>query len=153
MRHLEDFKVGQVLPLGSFCLTAEDIVAFSKRYDPQPFHLESDSEGPFGGLIASGWQTGCECHVLMVKGLLDGSACLGSPGFSVRFLKPVRAGVTYTATYTIIEVVASKSRPDRGRFTGELVLTDPDNEPVYILEGITLIAKRGTSGAARGHRR
>ena len=142
MRYFEDLEVGQEFHLGSFSLTEEDIVAFSKQYDPQSFHMESDPDGPYGGLIASGWQTGCACHVLMVKAFLENIAGLGSPGFKVRFMKPVRAGITYTANYTIIEMAESKSRPDRGRFTGELVLTDPDNEPVYILEGITLIAKR-----------
>ncbi len=142
MRYLEDLVVGQQFELGSFSLTAEEIVAFAKRYDPQPFHLESNPDGPFGGLIASGWQTGSECHALMVKGFLNDSACLGSPGISIRFLKPVRAGITYTARWTIIELAESKSRPDRGRATGQLTLTDPDDAPVYIMEGITLMEKK-----------
>src|SRR3546814_16543367 len=35
------------------------IVDFAMRYDPQPIHidLEAAKDGPFGGLIASGFQT------------------------------------------------------------------------------------------------
>ena len=145
MRYLEDMAVGEQFELGSFSLTAEEIVAFARRYDPQPFHLQSDPDGPYGGLIASGWQTGSECHVLLVDGLLNGSACLGSPGVTIRFLKPVRADIRYTACYTVTEIIESRSRPDRGRVTGELVLSDPGGEPVYVMEGITIMAKRPAS--------
>jgi acyl dehydratase len=145
VRYLEDMAVGEQFELGSFSLTAEDIVAFAQRYDPQPFHLQSDPDGPYGGLIASGWQTGSECHVLLVDGLLNGSACLGSPGITIRFLKPVRAGVRYTARYTVTDIIESRSRPDRGRVTGELVLRDPGGELVYVMEGITIMAKRPPS--------
>jgi acyl dehydratase len=54
VRYLEDMAVGEQFELGSFSLTAEDIVAFAQRYDPQPFHLQSDPDGPYGGLIAGG---------------------------------------------------------------------------------------------------
>ena len=142
MKYLEDFQVGQRFDLGGFSLKKEDMVAFAERYDPQPFHLQSDPNGVYGGLIASGWQTGSECHLLLVNGFLKDAACLGSPGVTLRFAKPVRADTAYTACYTITEVAESKSRPDRGRVTGRLDLTDPDNALVYSLEGITLMAKR-----------
>ena len=143
LRYLEDFEVGQRFELGSFSLTAEEIVAFAERYDPQSFHLESDPDGPFGGLIASGWQTGSECHVLMVEALLKDTACLGSPGVDrIRWLKPVRPDVVYTLTLTIAEVVPSRKRPDRGRVNSHLMLTDPVGAPVYTMDGITIVSRK-----------
>ncbi|MEO1795085.1 MAG: MaoC/PaaZ C-terminal domain-containing protein, partial [Pseudomonadota bacterium] len=45
--------------IGSWSFEADDIIAFARAFDPQPFHL---SEGGgraslFGGLCASGWHT------------------------------------------------------------------------------------------------
>jgi len=39
-------------------------VAFATRYDPQPMHMDAAFavQGPFHGLIASGWQT---CSLMM----------------------------------------------------------------------------------------
>ena len=57
-RAFEDFPVGSRFISGTRKISAEEIVAFARRYDPQPFHLTSDpAENLLGGLAASGWQT------------------------------------------------------------------------------------------------
>ena len=143
MRYLEDFEVGQRFELGGFSLTVEDILGFAERYDPQSFHLDADPNGPYGGLIASGWQTGSECHALMVEKVLKDTACLGSPGVDrIRWLKPVRAGIEYTASFTVTEIAPSRSRPERGRMHGHLTLVDPEGTLVYTLDGITMVARK-----------
>lgn len=143
MRYLDDFETGQRFDLGSFSLTAEDIIGFAKRYDPQAFHLSDDPDGPFGGLIASAWQTGSECQALLVKSFLNHAASLGSPGVErLRFLKPVRADTVYQASFLIMEVVPSQKRPDRGRILGRLELRDPDATLVYSLDGLMIFARR-----------
>jgi acyl dehydratase len=55
----EDFAVGQVRDLGSISATREDIIAFARQFDPQPFHLDDEAAkaSVFGGLCASGWHT------------------------------------------------------------------------------------------------
>ncbi len=146
MRYLDDFEVGQTFALGEFSLTAEDIIAFAERYDPQTFHLSDDADGPFGGLIASGWQTGSCCQLLLVTNLLADAASLGSPGVEqIRFLKPVLPDVSYTATFTVLEVTASRSRPDRGKLFGQLLLTNPAGVLVYSLDAFMMFARRGTT--------
>ncbi len=143
MRYLEDFEVGQTFALGEFSLTAEDVVGFAERYDPQTFHLTDDADGPFGGLIASGWQTGSCCQRLLVANLLADAACLGSPGVEqIRFLKPVLPDVTYVATFSVLEVTASKSRPDRGKILSQLVLRDPEGTSVYTLDAVVMFLRR-----------
>jgi acyl dehydratase len=59
-RYFEDFQPGQVFELGSRTVTADEIVAFGREFDPQPFHVDEDAAAAsiFGGLIASGWHTG-----------------------------------------------------------------------------------------------
>ena len=58
-RYFEDYAPGAVFEFGEIAVTAEEIVAFATRYDPQPMHTDpaAAASGAFGGLIASGWHT------------------------------------------------------------------------------------------------
>jgi hypothetical protein len=59
-RYLEDFVVGQVFkPSGRARVEKDEIIAFAKQYDPQPFHLDEEAgrKSIFGRLVASGWHT------------------------------------------------------------------------------------------------
>jgi acyl dehydratase len=57
--YFEDFEPGAVFDLGKRTLSKEEIVAFAREFDPQPFHVDEEAanESTFGGLIASGWHT------------------------------------------------------------------------------------------------
>ncbi|MGI9507839.1 MAG: MaoC family dehydratase, partial [Geminicoccaceae bacterium] len=114
---LDDFKAGQVYPLGSRSLSEQEIIAFAERYDPQPFHIDPDAAADtiYGGVIASGWQTACVFGRLFVDGLLNRSAAMGSPGLDeLRWLKPVRPGERLEARVQVMEARPSRSKPDRG---------------------------------------
>src|SRR4029450_8534642 len=135
MKYGEDIKVGDTGDLGSYTVTEEEILAFAKKYDPQPFHLDREAakQSIFGGLIASGWASRAIIMRMSVgqmrRGGLPG---LGSPGIdSCRWLKPVRPGDTLTVRTEITESWRSKSRPigfvrrraDMLNQHGEVVLT------------------------------
>jgi acyl dehydratase len=81
MRYFEDFSVGEVAELGPVTVTAEEIVEFASRFDPQPFHLseEAGKATPYDGLIASGWHTTALFMSMFVPAVLNESASLGSP--------------------------------------------------------------------------
>jgi acyl dehydratase len=68
----EDFKVGDQAELGRHTFTEQDIVAFGRQFDPQPFHTDkvAAQESSFGGLIASGWHTCAVGMRLMVERLV-----------------------------------------------------------------------------------
>ena len=38
--YFEDFAPGQDIDLGTRTVTEEEIVAFARDYDPQPFHVD-----------------------------------------------------------------------------------------------------------------
>lgn len=115
--YFEDFHPGQEIDLGSHTFTEQEIVAFARQFDPQPFHVDHDAAAAshFGGLVASGWHT---CSALMrrlVDGLLVRTVSHGSPGVDeIRWLKPVRVGDTLSFRMRIVETIPSKSKPDRG---------------------------------------
>ena len=78
----EDFPVGRVREFGGITLSAEEIIAFARQFDPQPFHLseEGGRNSLFGGLCASGWHTCALAMRMMCDAYLLETASLGSPG-------------------------------------------------------------------------
>ncbi|MGD9869299.1 MAG: MaoC family dehydratase [Hyphomicrobiales bacterium] len=113
----EDFPEGHTGALGPKLVTREEIIAFAAEFDPQPFHLDEAAarDTMLGGLAASGWHTCAMLMRMMCDGYLLDATSLGSPGLDeVRWMKPVRAGDTLTATYTVREARASGSRPAVG---------------------------------------
>lgn len=119
------FQVGDTVTLGSHTFSAEEIVAFAKKFDPQPFHLsEETAKGTvFGALCASGWHTASTWMKYNVRAgmLKDAKAWDGtgeaptigaSPGFKdLKWLKPVFAGETITYTRKVLGHRALASRP------------------------------------------
>ncbi|MEC9367385.1 MAG: MaoC family dehydratase [Pseudomonadota bacterium] len=110
----EDFPEGHSAFLGTKTVTREEIVAFAAEFDPQPFHLDESAarDTMLGGLAASGWHTCAMLMRMMCEGYLLDAMSLGSPGLDeVRWMKPVRAGDTLSAKYTIRDARPSGSRP------------------------------------------
>jgi acyl dehydratase len=128
-RTFEDFEPGQVYELGSKVVTADEIVAFARQFDPQPFHVDPEAakDSVFGGLIASGWHTGAMWMRLYVDSLLGGGSGQGSSGIEeLRWLAPVRPGDTLSGRLIVLEATPSESHPERGtiRIRGEMVNQD-----------------------------
>lgn len=126
----EDFTPGWVRETPSHALSADDIKQFAREYDPQPYHTDeaAASATPFGGLIASGWQTCAVAMRLMCDAYLLESACIGSPGLEeLRWLKPVRPGDALRLRSSVLEQTPSATQPARGtvKFRWE-VLNDRD---------------------------
>ena len=116
-RYLDDLQAGQRFVSGGITLSEAEIIDFAWRYDPQAFHLDVNAaaESPYGGLIASGFQSMLLCFRLFIQsGVLAGSS-LGSPGIDeLRWLAPVRPGDTLHSEVDVLEVRPSASKPDRG---------------------------------------
>jgi acyl dehydratase len=143
--HFEDFVPGWTFENGPRTLSAAEIVAFARDWDPQGFHTDEAAAraSPFGGLIASGWHTSCVAMRLMCDGYLTDSSCAGSPGFDeVRFLKPVRPGDALRFRAEVLEARASQSRPDRGMVTWRWEVLNQHAEVVLSIIGKQLFLKR-----------
>jgi acyl dehydratase len=144
--YFEDFPPGLVMDLGEVAVSADEIVAFARAFDPQPFHTdpEAAAASPFGGLIASGWHT---CALLMRRmcdGYLLRSASLGSPGVDeIRWLRPVRPGDTLRATMTVTGQRPSASKPDRGVVRARYEVTNQDGATVMTMEAMSLFKRKG----------
>lgn len=145
MRYFEDFEVGRTYELGSHRITREQIIAFARQFDPQPFHTDDDlaRASSFGGLIASGWHTTSIFMRCYVDALLTGTASMGSPGVEqIRWLVPVRPGDTLHARATVTAAEPSRRRPDRGTLTLRSELTNQHDDLVLTMLGRGLFARR-----------
>jgi acyl dehydratase len=141
----EDLADGDRRTFGPRVLTREEIIAFARDWDPQPFHLDEEAakRSPFGGLIASGWQTAALCMRLAVDGLLAGSTSMGSPGVEdLRWLKPVRPGDALTLEVGLDEVTPSRSKPDRGSVKVSYVCKNQRGETVMTMSARVIFLRR-----------
>ena len=141
----EDFTPGWTFENGPRTLTAAEIVAFAREWDPQTFHTDEvrARESPFGGLIASGWQTAGVAMRLMCDGYLLESSCVGSPGIDeLKFLKPVRPGDALRFRSTVIDAAPSKTKPNRGTVTFRWEVINQRGEVALSMLGKQLFLKR-----------
>ena len=113
-----DVRPGQVFRSPARTVTAAEIKAFAREFDPQPFHVDDAAaeRGPFGGLAASGWHTTALTMRLLVDGGLPIEGGIVGAGIDeLRWQRPVRPGDTLSVESEVLEVIPSASRPGQGR--------------------------------------
>lgn len=145
-RFAEDYSVGEVFDLGEYIITRQEIIEFSRTWDPQPFHTDEDAAAAsiFGGLIASGWHVTLIMMRMMHRiDLTSPETALGSPGHDgLKWLKPVRPGDRLSGKVEVVDVRISKSRPDIGFITTIATLRNQNDEEVYWLKSATIVRSR-----------
>jgi acyl dehydratase len=145
MLYFEDFPPGDVRESPPRAVTGDEIVAFARQFDPQPFHIDDTAAQRtlYRGLLASGWHT-CAIYMrLMWDTFLKDTASLGSPGVDeIRWLKPVRPGDTLRARFTVVEAVPSRSKPDRGIVRSVSEVFNQHGDVVMTMRGLGMFARR-----------
>jgi len=143
--YLEDFPPGYRIEGEPVTVSEDDIIEFARRYDPQVFHLDPEAAkaGPYGGLIASGWQT----VLLMFRSFLDcgliARSSMGSPGVDeMRWYKPVRPGDSIRMVGEVLENRPSASKPDRGTIRLRQSAVNQKDEEVASMIGILILRRR-----------
>ena len=144
-RYFEDFEAGERFVTGEWALSEAEIVAFARAFDPQPIHVDAAgaAEGPYGGLIASGFQTMALGFRLFYELGVINEACIGGPGIdAVRFHRPARPGDTIRAIATVAETRSSRSKPDRGYVRMAYDVRNQRDEPVLSYEIVHILMRR-----------
>ena len=152
-RWFEDFTVGDVVDTRGVTITESQILDFALVYDPQPFHIDSEAAAawPFGGLIASGFQTlGISFRLGLATGVFDGTSLGGGVMDEVRWLRPVRPGDTLRVRFELVQVRSSR-RGDRGTVRCAYTTSNQRGEQVltFTIDHI-VVARPGVAEAARG---
>jgi acyl dehydratase len=145
VRYFEDFAAGQTFDLGTRTVNEDEIVAFARDWDPQPFHVDpaAAQDGPFGGLIASGWHSSAILMRLYVDTILHDTAGMGSPGIEeLRWLRPVRPGDVLHGRMEILEATPSERNGGRGTLRILLELLNQNGDVALTLTSRGHFARR-----------
>ena len=140
---LEDLAPGQRFVAGPLHVSAEDIVAFARAYDPQPFHLDhaAATATMFGGLAASGWHTAAMTMRLITQALPLADGVIGNTA-ELQWPRPVRPGDALRVECEVLEAAASRSKPHQGWATVRTTTLNGRDEPVQVLVARLLVPRR-----------
>jgi acyl dehydratase len=144
-QYLEDYAVGQIYMSGPRRVDKDQILAFARQFDPQPFHLDEEAarNSPFRGLAASGWHTAAVTMRLMVDGEFKPAGGILGVGFDeLSWPRAVRPGDELRVKSEVLEVRPSKSRPDRGMIKVQNTTLNQNDEAVQIFIAKLLVPRR-----------
>jgi acyl dehydratase len=144
-RYFEDYVSGSTFEYGQISLSADEIIEFARRFDPQPIHTDPEEaeRGPFKGLIASGWHTAGVMMRLLADHYISHVASMASPGVDeIRWMIPVRPGDSLSIRVTVLETKRSRSKPDRGIVRSLVEVMNQNREVVMSLKPLSIVRCR-----------
>ncbi len=155
--YFEDVVVGDVRDIGAHTFEHDEIIAFAREFDPQPFHLSEagGKDSLFGGLAASGWHTAATFirHIVLARqateaSLRDAGQSLAqwgpSPGFRLLgWPRPVLMGDRIEFRNKVVEKRELKSRPTRGLVMSQGEGRNQRGEIVFRMIGQLFVERRG----------
>ena len=148
MLFFDDIESGYTSVVGTWTLTAEEIIEFAQRWDPQPFHIDPKraAHSVFGGLVASSLHLFAICTRLFFDHAdkIQILAMLGKD--QIRIHNPARPGDVLTYRTECIERRPSSSRADRGI----IVLSDRlhnQQGDLILTQNVSLMVARRADGA------
>ncbi len=145
-RAFEDFPVGSRFVSGEQTISAEEIVEFARRYDPQPFHLTSDpGENLLGGLAASGWQTAAISMRLFIDMMQVEGGIIGRAIDELRWPVAVRPSDRIRVEIEILEARLSKSKPGYGLIRYRSLTKNQDDQVVQSFIALAILPTSRTT--------
>ncbi len=144
MRYLEDLVVGEERVSSPVKISAEEIIEFATKYDPQPFHIDEEAakKTMFGGLIASGTHTLAYWRKMDDEINGDIAYICGLEYERVRLITPLRPDDEMTLKSKIAEVIPSRSKTDRGVVKVDFWVYNQNDEILATLRCISLVKTR-----------
>jgi acyl dehydratase len=142
--YLEDLSPGQRFTSGTYLMEESRIKAFAAEFDPQPFHVDeaAGQASVFGGLAASGWHTAAVAMRLLVSGGPPFANGIIGVGGEIAWPKPTRPGDTLRVESEILDIVPSRSKPNRGIVTVRNTALNQNGEPVYVFTAKLVVFRR-----------
>ncbi|MDE2198033.1 MAG: MaoC family dehydratase [Rhodospirillales bacterium] len=142
--YLEELRIGQQFTTGTHQLAADEIIAFARIYDAQPFHIDDAAarETMFGGLAASGWHTAALSMRLLVESGVPFAGGIIGGGGELSWPRPTRPGDTLQVVVEILDITPSRSRPDRGMVTVRNETRNQHGEPVQVFVAKLVVPRR-----------
>jgi len=135
-RYFEDFTVGEKWISEPVTITEQEIISYALQNDPQPMHTDPvfAAKGPFGAVIASGFQIAAlQMKVFLASGGYGDTPMVGLGIDELRWLKPVKGGDQLVVQREVVETKLSASRPDRGTIRTYVTVRNQDGDVVMSL--------------------
>jgi acyl dehydratase len=142
--YLEDLYVGQRFTSGTYVMDERRIKEFAAEFDPQPFHLDeaAGEASLFKGLVASGWHTAAVAMRLLVTGGLPIANGLIGYGGEIAWPNPTHPGDVVQIETEVVEIKASRSKPDQGMVTVRGIMRNQNGDALYLLTAKLLVFRR-----------
>jgi acyl dehydratase len=148
--YIEDFRVGETFVSPGRTITETDLVMFSGlSWDTNPAHTDEEhsKRSPFGKRIAHGALTLSYATGLLARsGRMDETAIAFLSIERWEFKGPVCPGDTIRLHTTTLEARASRTKPDRGAWKGELKVVNQHGDVCQ--QGIFTIMMKARGGPA-----
>jgi acyl dehydratase len=148
--YIEDFQVGETFVSPGRTITDTDLVMFSGlSWDTNPAHTDEEhsKRSPFGKRIAHGALTLSYATGLLARsGRMDETAIAFLSIERWEFKGPVCPGDTIRLHTTTLEARASRTKPDRGAWKGELKVVNQHGDVCQ--QGIFTIMMKARGGPA-----
>ncbi len=145
--YMDDLHVGQRFTSASYTIDEAQIKAFGGQFDPQPFHTDTEAaEGTFfKGLAASGWHTAAITMRLNVEGGLPLAGGIIGAGGEIGWPNPTRPGDTLHVESEILEIIPSRSKPDRGIAVIQSHTINQRGDVVQMLKAKLVVLRKNTN--------
>jgi acyl dehydratase len=142
--YLDDLRVGQRFASRTRAVDSQQIKAFAREFDPQPFHLDEEAakETFFGGLVASGWHVAALTMRLIVEGAAPIAGGVIGAGSEIAWPKPTRPGDVLHVESEVMSITPSRSRRDRGIVILRCETRNQRDEVVQVLTAKLVVPRR-----------
>ena len=142
--YFDDLQVGQRFVSGQHQLDEAQIIAFAKEFDPQTFHTDpvAAKDSFFQELVASGWHTAAVTMRLIVGGGMPIAGGSIGAGAEISWPRPTRPGDILHVESEVLELKASRSRPDRGVVTIRNQTHNQAGEVVQIMTAKLIVPRK-----------
>jgi acyl dehydratase len=146
VRYYEDLVEGEESCSTARKVTADELLEFARKYDPQYFHTDEEAakkHSVFGGVVASGIFTMAVWRQLDHQIAGDIAWICGVAWDDVRFRTALRAGDAVRARAKCLSKRPSESHPERGVVVYEYVLLNQHDATVFSCRSTNLVERKG----------
>lgn len=149
--YLDDLKVGQRFTSPTHAVDADEIKAFARQFDPQPFHLDEQSAKDtfFSGLAASGWHVAAITMRLLVGGGAPIAGGVIGAGAEIAWPRPTTPGDVLHVESEVVDITPSRSRPNRGIVSLRSETRNQRGEVAQVLTAKLVVPRRVEKEAAQ----
>lgn len=142
-RYFEDYVPDTTFEYGPVSLSEAEIIGFGEKFDPQDIHTNPGkaADGPFGGLIASGWHTASLAMRFYAENYVSNAAVVAPLIIDqLRWLKPVRPGDALWIRVSAIE--SFRAKPALGLLRVLIEVINQNKETVMSIKTTNLLRSR-----------